>query len=82
MAPDTVVFRPGCRARALLKAGSKEGERRPVTVLFTDVVGSTALAEKRDPEEAKIILEEALSLVMTQVSRYEGLVADLLGDGL
>lgn len=68
--------------KALAARGVLEGERRQVTILFADVVGSTAMAEKRDPEEAKVILEECLTLVMEQVHRYEGFVVNLMGDGL
>lgn len=35
-----------------------EGERKPVTILFTDIVGSTAIAEKLDPEVWKSILPQ------------------------
>jgi len=58
------------------------GERRLVTILFADVVGFTALAEKRDPEEARVIMEGCLNIMIDQVHRFEGYVADLLGDGL
>lgn len=57
-------------------------ERRPVTILFTDIVGSTALAEKFDPEEWKEIVNGAHQRVSKAVARYEGTVAQLLGDGV
>lgn len=59
-----------------------EGERKPVTILFTDIVGSTALAEKLDPEEWKEIVSEAHQRVGEAVYRYEGTIAQLLGDGV
>ncbi len=59
-----------------------EGERKPVTILFTDIVGSTSLAEKLDPEEWKEIVNEAHRRVCQAVYRYEGTVAQLLGDGV
>jgi class 3 adenylate cyclase len=74
--PKALVERfVGARARA-------KGERKPVTILFADVVGSTTLAEKRDPEEVKVILEECLALMSAEVHRYEGIVANVMGDGL
>jgi len=44
-----------------LRAASRqsEGERKPVTILFTDIVGSTSLAEKLDPEEWREIVSGA-----------------------
>lgn len=59
-----------------------EGERKLVTVLFTDIVGSTALAEKLDPEEWGEIVSDTHQLVSQAVYRYEGTIAQLLGDGV
>jgi ABC-type oligopeptide transport system substrate-binding subunit/class 3 adenylate cyclase len=75
-------------AKFLLEFVAMEGEtgtmdeRRPVTILFTDIVGSTALAEKLDPEEWKEIVNGAHQRVSDAVTRYEGTVAQLLGDGV
>jgi class 3 adenylate cyclase len=57
-------------------------ERRLVTILFTDIVGSTALAEQLDPEEWKEIVQGAHRRVSDAVMRYEGTIAQLLGDGV
>lgn len=57
-------------------------ERRPVTILFTDIVGSTTMAEKLDPEEWKEIVNGAHQRVSEVITRYEGTVAQLLGDGV
>lgn len=59
-----------------------EGERKLVTVLFTDIVGSTALAEKLDPEEWGEIVSGAHEQVSAAVYRYGGTIAQLLGDGV
>ncbi len=59
-----------------------EGERKPVTILFTDIVGSTAIAEKLDPEVWKEIVVGAHKRVGEAVYRYEGTIAQLLGDGV
>lgn len=59
-----------------------EGERKPVTIVFTDIVGSTAIAEKLDPEVWKEIVVGAHRRVGEAVYRYEGTVAQLLGDGV
>ena len=59
-----------------------EGERKPVTIVFTDIVGSTSLAEKLDPEEWKEIVSGAHQRVSDAIYRYEGTIAQLLGDGV
>ena len=58
------------------------GERRVVTILFCDVKGSTALAEKFDPEEWAGIMNRAFERLITPVYRHAGIVARLMGDGL
>lgn len=70
-------------ARKILSTrGHIEGERKQVTVLFTDIVDSTALAEQMDPEEWGTIVNGAHELVTQEVYRFEGTVAQLLGDGV
>jgi len=57
-------------------------ERKTVTALFADLKGSTALIEGLDPEEARALIDPALQLMMDAVHRYEGYVAQALGDGI
>jgi class 3 adenylate cyclase/tetratricopeptide (TPR) repeat protein len=59
-----------------------EGERKYVTVLFADVVDSTGLGEKLDPEQVAEIMNEAFGFLNACVKRYEGTVARLLGDAI
>jgi class 3 adenylate cyclase/ribosomal protein L40E len=59
-----------------------EGQRKPVTILFTDIVGSTAIAEKLDPEVWREIVAGVHRRVGEAVYRYEGTIAQLLGDGV
>lgn len=59
-----------------------EGERKPVAILFTDIVDSTAIAERLDPEDWRDIITGAHQLVSQIVYRYEGTIAQLLGDGV
>lgn len=59
-----------------------KGERRVVTVLFCDVVGSTAMAEQLDPEEWAEIINEAFQYLIGPVARYEGTIARLMGDAI
>ena len=57
-------------------------ERRTVTALFADVVGSTELAEDLDPEDAREMLGGAIRRIIAAVDEYEGTVKDLAGDGV
>ena len=57
------------------------GERRPATALFVDVVGSTGLAENVDPEDWSSTMERAMAIMSASVERYDGWVANHLGDG-
>src|SRR5256712_13102382 len=59
-----------------------EGERKTITALSADLKGSTALIEGLDPEEARAIIDPAVPLMMDAVHRYEGYVAQALGDGI
>src|SRR5262249_48087379 len=59
-----------------------EGERKQVTVLFCDLVGSVSIAEQLDPEEYHDLLEEYLDVVFPEIYRCEGVVNVLAGDGL
>lgn len=58
------------------------GERKIVTVLFCDMVGSTALAEKLDPEEFRELLDQYFESVLGQISWLDGYTAQLAGDGV
>jgi len=62
--------------------GTVDGERKVITALFADLKGSTALIEGLDPEEARAIIDPALQLMMDAVHRYDGYVAQALGDGI
>jgi class 3 adenylate cyclase/tetratricopeptide (TPR) repeat protein len=50
-------------------------------VLFCDVVGSTSMAERLDPEDWIEIINEAFDLLLAPILRYDGTVAQLAGDG-
>ena len=63
-------------------AAKLSGERKPVTALFADVVGSTTLAERMDPEDWTQLVNEAFELMSQAVYRYEGTIAQLQGDAM
>jgi class 3 adenylate cyclase/tetratricopeptide (TPR) repeat protein len=58
-----------------------EGERKQVTVLFCDLVGSTSLAERLGPETMHLLLNRFFELALSEVHRYEGTINQFLGDG-
>src|SRR5918996_646494 len=59
-----------------------EGERKYVTVLFADVVDSTGLGERLDPEQVAEIMNGAFAFFNASVKKYDGTVARLLGDAI
>jgi class 3 adenylate cyclase/tetratricopeptide (TPR) repeat protein len=73
---------PLALAEKIRAAAHFGGERRVVTVLFADVVGSTALAESMDPEDWTSIMNRAFDLITPAIYRYEGTIARLMGDAL
>jgi class 3 adenylate cyclase len=65
-----------------MRAARLTGERKPVTAVFADVVGSTSLAEQMDPEDWTVLVNEAFDLMSKAVFRYEGTIAQLQGDAM
>src|SRR5687767_776370 len=65
-----------------MRAAKLTGERKPVTALFADVVGSTSLAEQMDPEDWTAVINEAFDLMSKAVFAYEGTIAQLQGDAM
>jgi class 3 adenylate cyclase/tetratricopeptide (TPR) repeat protein len=68
--------------KILASRAGLEGERKQVTILFADVVGSTELIRDLDTEEAQRLLDGAVERMMAAVHRYEGTVSRAMGDGL
>ena len=58
------------------------GERRVVSVLVADVVGSTTIAERLGPERSKFLFDDVVRLMREEVERFGGNVAQLTGDGV
>jgi predicted ATPase/class 3 adenylate cyclase len=70
-------------AERLLEArGKTQGERRMVTILFSDVKGSTAMAEDLDPEDVMEIMDGVFDYLIEPIYRHEGIVARLMGDAI
>ena len=76
-------YTPKYLADKILAARSTiEGERKQVTVLFADVTGFTSMSEKMDPEEVHALIAECLDFLTEEIHRYEGTIAQFLGDGV
>jgi class 3 adenylate cyclase/tetratricopeptide (TPR) repeat protein len=73
---------PAQLADKIRAAAQLAGERRIVTALFADVVGSTALAEQMDPEEWTVVMNRAFDVLVPAIYQYEGTIARLMGDAL
>src|SRR5262245_51901457 len=71
---------PAAPRVAVLSAA--EAERRQLTVMFCDLVGSTALSERLDPEDLREVVRAYQQTCTAVIQRYEGSIAQYLGDGL
>jgi class 3 adenylate cyclase/tetratricopeptide (TPR) repeat protein len=86
--PTTDVGEPafleeaGTSAKIRFEPTTRAAERRHLTVMFCDLVGSTALAEAMDPEDLRALIGRYQSAARMVVERYEGNVAQYLGDGI
>ena len=56
-------------------------ERRQLTVMFCDLVGSTALASRLDPEDLREVIGAYHKCVAETIDRYNGFIARYMGDG-
>src|SRR5262245_29702280 len=81
--PDAFAQQTGPQAAAPLSSGpSDAAERRQLTVMFCDVVGSTALSARMDPEDLRDLIRDYHACVARTVSRFDGFVAKYMGDGV
>ena len=64
------------------KALEAEGERKHVTILFSDISGYTAISEKLDPEEVKEITSRIFDKISQVIVRYDGFVEKFVGDAV
>jgi class 3 adenylate cyclase/tetratricopeptide (TPR) repeat protein len=67
---------------AAVEAPAEREARKVVTALFADVVGSTTLGERMDPEDFKSVVGEAVSRMTLSVQEFGGGVSEFAGDGL
>ena len=69
-------------AVALEPKAQDTAERRQVTVMFSDLVGSTALSARMDPEDLREVISAYQKCVAETVGRFGGFVAKYMGDGV
>jgi class 3 adenylate cyclase len=63
-------------------AGQDHAERRHITVMFCDLVGSTALSARLDPEDMREVMALFLGRIAEVIGAYQGIVARYMGDGV
>ena len=80
--PATPLPRPGQTAVPSPESYIPDAERRQLTVLFCDLVDSTVLASQLDPEELREVVRAYQDTCAKVIARFEGHIAQYLGDGL
>ena len=73
---------PADALSAIDTSGKNTAERRQVTVMFSDLVGSTALSARMDPEDLREVISAYQKCVAETVHRFGGFVAKYMGDGV
>ncbi|HKA62526.1 MAG TPA: adenylate/guanylate cyclase domain-containing protein [Methylomirabilota bacterium] len=87
-APADFAFCPKCGARLAAAPtpppapAAPEGDRRPVTVLFADLAGFTALSEGLDAEDVRAIQSDLFREMSGSIERFEGFVEKFVGDAV
>src|SRR5215471_13544596 len=79
--PGEFPFCPFCGAPLAVEAPARE-ERKVVTVVFCDLVGSTARAERLDPEDVRALLSNYHTRARAQLERFGGTVEKFIGDAV
>jgi class 3 adenylate cyclase len=80
--PPEARFCNACAAPLVPRVHGLEEERKVVTVLFADLVGFTARAERLDPEDVRAILSPYFARVRTEIEAYGGTVEKFIGDAV
>lgn len=79
---DLPPLAPSLVSTPVTEAQAHPAERRQITVMFCDLVGSTALSEKLDPEDLRELMAAYQSVAGAVIERLNGHVAQYLGDGI
>ena len=81
-APPTLAQSVTSATSAATSPPTIEAERRQLTVMFCDLVGSTALSTRHDPEDLRELIGGYHRAVAETVGRFDGFVAKYMGDGV
>src|SRR5258707_4407050 len=88
-APPDFAFCPKCGAKLATAPApppsppsAPDSDRRPVTVLFADLAGFTALSEGLDPEDVRAIQSDLFREMSASIEHYEGFVEKFVGDAV
>ena len=81
LAPPVDTSRPPA-PRTANRASLGDAERRQLTVMFCDLVGSTALSTRFDPEDLRELMGDYHRAVADTVGRFDGFIARFMGDGV
>src|SRR6201996_1503513 len=73
-APSDLTRLPG--------ASETTAERRPLSVMFCDLIGSTALSARLDPEDLREVIRSYQACVATIIRQFDGFIARYVGDGV
>jgi class 3 adenylate cyclase len=82
LAPTPDVKENTNSAVAAPEVAAASGERRPVSVMFCDLIGSTALSSRLDPEDLREVIRAYQACVATTIGQFDGFIARYVGDGV
>ncbi|HVF75592.1 MAG TPA: AAA family ATPase [Acidimicrobiales bacterium] len=80
--PARARYCDSCGTATAAAPAGEDAERRPVTVLFADAAGSTALTQRIGDEEAYRLMQRAVAHMVQAVERHHGTVTQFRGDGV
>ena len=81
---DAVCVSPALPVNPTERADASEttAERRPLSVMFCDLIGSTALSSRLDPEDLREVIRTYQACVATTIQQFDGFIARYVGDGV
>ena len=82
LAPTAIAEKHAASAVAATEASATPAERRQLTVMFCDLVGSTALSARLDPEDLRAVIGAYHRCCAEGIERAGGFVAKYMGDGV
>src|SRR5690606_3643290 len=80
--PAVFNFCGNCGARLSASTSGGSAERRQITVMFCDLIGSVAMSLKLDPEDLRDVIHRYQEACVAAVEAFGGYVAQYLGDGI